>query len=251
MLKQLVKGNEASLLGNELVDAHCHLDMFSDPLVVQKDAQFGGVGLIITAGGSRASSLAAIKVSDGERVFAVIGIDPQGIAKDSDFVEEIEKLVKSDRKIVGIGEIGLDYKVGPEKELQKKVFEKQIEIAKSLDIPIVVHSRGAMDDVIRIVKDHGVRKAMFHFFEGSEAQAKELAALGYLISIPPEESSRRKRVINALGINSISVETDSPVVGKSPLDVIKVIEWISAIKGVPFGEASMRITENVKKLFSL
>ena len=92
---------------------------------------------------------------------------------------------------------------------------------------------------------------MFHFFEGDEAKASELAELGYLISIPPIESSRRKRVINELSIDSIAVETDSPVVGKSPLDVIRIVEWIAEIKGISFDDASMRITQNVKKLFSL
>lgn len=251
MLKQVTQNKESILVGNELIDAHCHLDMFPDPEIIKTDSRFGGLSTIITAGGSKESSLAAIRVADGEMVFAVIGIDPQSAAADEDFIGQIKDLVKSNKKIVGIGEIGLDYKVGPEKGLQKRVFERQIEIAKSLDIPIVVHSREAIADVVEIVKKHEVKKAMFHFFEGDETVAKELASLGYLISIPPAESSKRKRVINALSISNISVETDSPVVGKSPLDVIRTVEWISELKGLPFNETSARITENVKKLFSL
>ncbi len=251
MLKQVTENKEPILIGNELIDAHCHLDMFPDPEIIKKDSKFGGLSTIITAGGSRASSLAAIRIADGEMVFAVIGIDPQSAATDEDFIDDITGFVKANKKIIGIGEIGLDYKVGPEKALQKRVFERQIELAKSLDMPIVVHSRGAIADVIEIVKRHAVSKAMFHFFEGDETVAKELAGLGYLISIPPTESSRRKRVINALNISNISVETDSPVVGKSPLDVIRTVEWISELKGLPFNETSARITENVKKLFSL
>ena len=250
MLGQLVKNRE-QLLGNELVDAHCHLELFPEPLVTSKDAKFGGVSLIITAGGSRSSSLDAIRVADGELVFAVIGIDPQWAATDSDFVDQISSLIRSHKKIVGIGEIGLDYKVDTDRELQRKVFERQIDIAMSLDVPIVIHSRGALDDVTEIVRRKGVRKAMFHFFEGDEATARALAESGYLISIPPIESSRRRRVINALSIDTIAVETDSPVVGKSPLDVIRIVEWIAEIKGISFNEASMRITENVKRLFSL
>ena len=251
MLKQVTESKEPLLIGNELIDAHCHLDMFQEPEIIKKDSRLGGLSTIITAGGSRLSSMAAIQIADGEMVFAVIGIDPQNAATDEDFIDEIAGLVKANKKVVGVGEIGLDYKVGPEKLLQMRVFERQIELAKSLAIPIVVHSRGAITDVIALVKKHAVSKALFHFFEGDETMAQELAGLGYLISIPPTESSRRKRVINALNISNISVETDSPVVGKSPLDVIRTVEWISELKGLPFNETSARITENVKKLFSL
>ncbi len=251
MLSQLVKDRESVLVGNELVDAHCHLDLFAEPQVAAKDARFGGVNLIITAGGSKSSSLAAIRIADGELVFAVIGVDPEWAGSDYSFIGEISSLIKSHKKIVGIGEIGLDYKVGTDRRNQTEVFEMQIDIAKSLDVPIVIHSRGAIEDVIEMVKEKEVKKAIFHFFEGDDEQAVELSRLGYLISIPPIESSRRRRIINELGIDSIAVETDSPVVGKSPLDVIRTVEWIAEIKGISFNEASMRITQNVKKLFSL
>jgi TatD DNase family protein len=251
MLKQIVKDREKLLVGNELSDVHCHLDMFKDPFVIAKDALFGGVSIIITAGGSEASSLSAVKMADGDNVFAVIGIDPQNAANDAGFVDQLPGIIKSNRRVVGIGEIGLDYSMGIDREIQVGVFERQIEIAKSLDVPIVVHSRKAISEVAELVKAHGVKKAVFHFFEGDENMASDLADLGYLISIPPIESSRRKRVINKLSIDSIVVETDSPAVGKSPLDVIKVVELVSEIKGIPFNETSMRITHNVKKLFSI
>ncbi len=251
MQQQVTRERDSLVAGNELVDAHCHLDMFPDPKTTATDAKFGGVNLIITSGGNRAASLAAIKVSDGKLVFSVIGVDPEGAKDDSKFVDEIAGLVKSHRTVVGIGEIGLDYKIDTDRELQQKVFEKQIEIAKSLDIPVVIHSRQAIEEVTETIIRLGVKKAMFHYFEGDEQQAKALAERGYLISIPPIESSRRRRVINALSIDSIAVETDSPVVGKSPLDVIRIVEWIAEIKGIPFGEASLRIMENIKRLFSL
>ena len=251
MLDQVLKERVHPMHLNELADAHCHLDAFPDPSTTIKDARFGGISTMVTAGGSRASSLEAIRIADNEGVFAVIGIDPQNADGDFGFVGEIECLVKAHGKVVGIGEIGIDNKVGTEKQLQNDVFERQIEIAKALDVPIVVHSRQAIDEVIEIIKRHEVKKAMFHFFEGDEGKAKLLADMGYVISIPPIESARRKRVINKIDIRNIAVETDSPVVGKSPLDVIRIVEWIAGIKGIPFGEASLRITQNVKRLFSI
>ncbi len=237
--------------GVELADAHCHLDLFDNPGIAISDARMGGIRFMITAGGNRLSSMSAISMADGDSVFAVIGVDPQGAEKDSNFVEELERLVKSNTAVVGIGEIGLDYKIDVDRGLQRQVFEEQIEIAKSLDMPIVVHSRQALDDAMAIVKEHMVKKAMFHYFEGDENQAVSLAESGYLISIPPFETSRRRRVINAISVGSIVVETDSPVVGRSPIDVIKTAEWIAQIKGMAFADVAHRTTENVKKLFSI
>ncbi len=251
LMQEQILHNTAISIGSTLADAHCHLDMFADPNTVINDSVIGGVSLIITAGGSKKSSLEAARIADGKVVFAVIGIDPSNAKEDVDFIVDIKNVLKSNRNIVGIGEIGLDYKIDVEKEIQRKAFKRQIGIAKSFSMPIVIHSRGAIDDVIEIVKESGVNKALFHFFEGNEIQAKTLAEMGNLISLPPQESARRKRIINSLDIRSIVVETDSPVVGKSPLDVIGTIGWIAELKGMEFKDAASAITENVKKLFSI
>lgn len=252
MLQQSTRNIEKyQHVGNELVDAHCHLELFKDPQTTISDSVMGGVRLIITAGGSRTSSIAAMDLADGKNVFAVIGIDPAYALKDGDFLGEIEDIVKANKGVVGIGEVGLDYKIDVPKDVQKEVFEDQIEIARSLGIPLVIHSRQAIDDVMAVVREHKVRGAMFHYFEGDEKQALELADMGCFISIPPVESSKRKRVINSLDISNLVVETDSPVVGKTPLDVIKAVEWIAQIKGMGFDETAHRLTQNVKKVFSL
>ena len=249
MMQQVVKSERVIVEGNMLADAHCHLELFQDPETVVKDAVFGGVGVIITAGGSKAASVEAIKIADGKNIFAVIGIDPENAAKDSDFIDDIAAFIRSEAKIVGIGEIGIDNKVMTNKQSQIEAFEKQINIAIELDIPVVIHSRGALNETIDIIRKSGIKKAMFHFFEGNSEDAVEVARLGFLISIPPVESSRRKRVIQAVGIESLVVETDSPVVGKSPLDVIKTAQWIAGIKGIGYDEVSAQMTKNVKNLF--
>ncbi len=236
----------------ELIDAHCHLELFENYKTAISDAYMAGVKSIITAGGSKKSSMSAIKIAEEHNVFAVIGVDPSFSGTDAEFVHELKKIIKSNSKIVGVGEIGLDYKLPKvDKELQKTVFAEQIGIANELEIPIVVHARGAIDDAMAMVEEAKVKKAMFHFFEGSEVQAKHLAEHGYLISIPPLESSRRKKIISALKLDDIVVETDSPVVGKSPIDVIKTVGWIAEIKGLDFKNAAHGVTQNVKRLFSI
>lgn len=252
MQEQVAYKLEREQYGVELADAHCHLELFENYKVAISDARMAGVRWIITAGCNKASSMAAVSIADGKGVFAVIGVDPAAPAVDDSFIPEITKIIKSNRNVIGIGEVGLDYKLpNPNKEMQKKRFIDQINVAKELDVPIVIHARGAISDVIDIVEKENVSKAMFHFFEGDEKQAVHLANRGYFISIPPIESSKRRRVINSLELSSIVVETDSPVVGKGPIDVIKTVGWIAQIKGVDFKDAARATTQNVKKLFSI
>ena len=209
----------------ELSDVHCHLDLFDDPYSTAKNAISKGIGLIITAGGSMESNTKASWISEEiDLVFAVVGIDPSFVKKEYENIGKIESLIKSKSKVIGIGEIGLDYKIdGADREQQKDAFVKQLDVAKDLDVPVVVHARNAIDDVIMVLEQEKVRRAVLHFFEGDVEQAKRLASKGYLISIPPAESSRRKRIIKALGISNIAVETDSPVVGrKTPLLLLTI-----------------------------
>jgi TatD DNase family protein len=235
----------------EFVDAHCHLNLFAEPHKTISESRSKGVGVIVTAGGSGKDNIETLKLLEHERVFAVVGIGPDFAAKDSGLVGEIEALVKMSRKIVGIGEIGVDTKVAADNDLglQKEIFRKQVQIAKELDLPIVIHSRGALDEVIKIIESEHMKRAMFHFFEGDEKQASELAKKGYLISIPPAWTGKRKRIIKEVGLNSLVAETDSPIVGKTPADVVGVCEAIAKLKGVSLEEVATETTENIRRLF--
>lgn len=253
MAVAFVQGSQSLELKREAValsDAHCHLDLFQNPMQTVEEALGNGVRVMVTCGVGERSSAAAISIAQHKNVFATIGIDPEHADSDYSYLERLEKDVLSSRKVVGIGEIGLDYKNGIEdREKQKEVFKRQIEIAKRLEMAIVVHSRNAMPDVMEIVMNSGIKKAMFHYFEGDEVQAKALAQRGYVISIPPFESSKRKRVIKALEMKNIVAETDSPAVGKSPSDVSAVLKMIAEIKGISFEEAAHGATETLKELF--
>ena len=118
-------------------------------------------------------------------VFAVVGISPDFSSTDSAFIGKLVKLIKGNKKIVGIGEIGLDSKVIASNpfEIQMKVFSEQVRIAKDIGLPIVIHSRGYLDEVVKVLEQERVRGAMFHFFDGDEIQAVELAKKGHFISI--------------------------------------------------------------------
>jgi TatD DNase family protein len=236
----------------EFSDAHCHLPLFSKPAETIANARNEGVGLIITSGGNAKDNLESIKIANGAQgVFATIGIGPDSASSESDFVEGMADLVRSSRKVIGIGEIGIDVKAAGHAglEIQRKVFGEQLDIAVELDLPVVIHSRGALDEISAMLEKKGVRSAVFHFFEGDERQAKALAGRGYLISIPPVETGRRKRVIKSISVNSIVAETDSPVVGRDPTDVVKVCKTIAALKGISIEDVASATTENIRRLF--
>ncbi len=237
----------------EFSDAHCHLNLFDNPQAVLMEAREKGVGLVITAGGSAKDSMESARIAGADRVFAVIGVGPDFATSDSQFTGMIEPMIKGNMKIIGIGEVGLDAKDVEKNsmELQKRVFEEQAAIAKRLGVPIVIHCRGMLPDVMQVIERVGTSKAMFHFFDGDEKQAAGLAAKGFLISIPPALTSKRKRVIKELSLSSLVVETDSPVVGKTPDDVIEVCREIAEIKGVGLEEVAARTTENIRRLFSI
>lgn len=243
---RLFKLEEAVLF----TDAHCHLDLFPNPAEVVEESRRLGVGIIITAGSDAASNLRMLELARGG-VYGVAGISPDFIETNRKQIDELPELVRMNRNIIGIGEIGLDSVKCKDIPMERQVeaFEKQIDIAKAMELPMVVHARGTLARVMEILKEKEVERAVFHYFEGNEAEAKTIEKKGWLVSIPPIESGKRKRVIKALELNSIVAETDSPAVGKSPADVIKVVEKIAELKGISSDEAGERITKTIKEYF--
>ncbi len=233
----------------EFSDSHCHPDIFKDPGKMLHEARQSGVGTIIGAGGNTDSNNAIVEICEANGIFGVIGIDPSSICKE-DSIKTIEEKIKTHSKIIGIGEIGLDFvKSNIEENLQKSVFSSQLELAEKLGIPVVIHSRGAIGAVTEILQGYKSVRAMFHFFEGDEDAAMSLASKGHVISFPPAKSTKRMRVAKALPVKHIAIETDSPVVGESPSDVITVFESISEAKNINVEELADTVIDNLRELF--
>ncbi len=237
----------------QLADAHCHLDLLSNPSEAVNEAFSKGIRTIITSGGSAKGNEATSKLVKVLSVFGVVGIDPSFAATEAKYVESYVEMIKSNPRLIGIGEIGLDSHVEEKNPpaIQKDLFVRQIGIANELEIPVVIHSRGRIAEVIKIVEEQRPGRAMFHFFEGDVEQAKELARKGYIISIPPRFSSRVKKIISEVDIRSLVAETDAPVAGKQPSDVREVVEAIASGKQMDFGDAADILSENVKALFHI
>ncbi len=249
---QLVRERLQHSLSNDGIfsDAHCHLDLFENPAEAVEVSRKNRVGLIITSGGGEGSSVKVYALAKGI-VYGVVGVDPGYSESGYSEIEQLEGIIKSNKNIIGIGEVGLDRSISDRvsMEMQRKAFMAQVEIAIKLEVPLVIHSRGMMAEIQNILKERGVRKAVFHFFEGDVEEAKKAEKEGYLVSIPPAMTSKRKRAVSAIDISSIAAETDSPVVGKTPADVVGVVSSIAAIKGIGTYDAAEIITKNIKDYF--
>ena len=165
--------------------------------------------------------------------------------------------------MVAIGEIGLDYYWDKSyNDLQIEWFKKQIEIAKDLDLPIVVHCRDAIQDCFNIVKEYGSGKGVIHCYSGSFEMAKEYIKLGYYLGIGGVvtfKNSHLGETIERIGISHIVSETDAPYLapvpyrGKTnePAYIYEIVQKIGEVVGLNFEEVEEKLEENTYKLFKI
>jgi len=252
--KQLIKEKTVEKQVTEMADAHCHLDLLEDIAQIAESIRYG-VRTIVTNGVNTKSNMRAMELADNKNIFAMLGIDPEHAGVGDDELEFTIKTIRQNAtRISGIGEIGLDYgrvkeKVGVER--QKEVFGAFLELAKELRLPVSVHSRDAIVEVIHTLEEKGMEMVHIHFFEGSVQQAKEIEKRGWLISVPPINSSKRGKIIKEIAIDNIMAESDAPVVGVTPRDVEKSIEIVAEAKRIEFKRAADLLTQNTKKFFRL
>lgn len=236
-----------------MIDAHCHL-MDISRTEINKD--FFRLRNIVNSAYCLSSSKISIEMKKkwADFLFSTTGIAPQRSMEDiSNEMRELHSLVESENKFIdAVGEIGLDYHWGDtesKRKHQKLNFQKQIEIAKEYQKPIIIHSRESTLDCIKYLSgfEHGV---MFHFYSGDVEEAKDICDRGWLISIPPLKGRMRKKVIEKTPIENLVCETDAPFVGKTPLDVEKSIEIVSEIKGIEKEEVTSHTSLNVLSLLN-
>ncbi|MBP9821550.1 MAG: TatD family hydrolase [Candidatus Pacebacteria bacterium] len=262
-------------------DIHSHLNL--SPLFEQKGEILArmrelGVGTI-TVGTGIGTSRDAIRIADEnpDVCYATVGVHPcdapDHVITENDWVE-IENLARNPR-VVAIGETGLDYfrlknedlgLMNKEKEEQKKIFQKHIEIAVSVGKPLMLHVRAAKGtddayyDALEILKDQSV-KANFHFFSGSKECMEKIVAAGFTISVdgPITFSHDYDDMIRTCPIESIMAETDAPYAapmpyrGKTcePWMVVEVVKKIAELKLLPLETVQKQLLENAQKFFTI
>ena len=255
-------------------DNHAHLDdekFDSDREEIIEKVHSEGVSFI-SAGYSLEGSKKAIELSKKyDFIYATCGISPNDIPQTEEqlwkMLKEIEALAKENPKVLAIGEIGLDYyweKNQKMQELQKKAFIEQINLANELDLPIVIHTRDAVMDTLKILKENSVKnKGVFHCCPLNRELVKEGLKLGFYISfagpVTFKNSKNANEIIQMVPNDKMLIETDSPYLSPEPLrgkrndprSVKYIAKKIAEEKGISEEEVARITFENVKKIYKI
>ena len=200
-----------------------------------------------------------------EPVWCAIGYHPYEADKVSDKqVQQLKLLACENDKVVAIGECGLDYyRDYASRENQIKVFEKQLEIAKELDLPVVVHSREADEDTVAVLKNSGITKGVIHCFTGTEKLLKGALEIGFYISLSGivtyKNANDLRELVKKIPLDRLLVETDSPFLapvpkrGKKnmPPYVFFTLKFLSEFLKVPLPMLEKLTTTNAVRLFDI
>lgn len=250
-----------------MIDSHAHLNdqKFDGEVdVVVENAMKNGVKYIIINGYDIASSKRAIELANQyECIYATVGIHPLDIESyNEDSISTLRKLAK-EKKVVAIGEIGLDYYYDKTKKVeQTEIFKLQLALAKELDMPVTIHSRDALNDTYEVLKESG-NKGVMHCYSGSSEYAKKFVDLGFYISLAGvvtfKNAVSAKEVAKEISLSKLLVETDCPYLtphpyrGKrnEPAYVKYVVEEIADIKSVSIEEVAKQTSANAIQLFNL
>lgn len=208
-----------------LIDSHSHiLNDFIDTEKVISSMKEDGLEKIVTIGTNVKNSIEAVKLaSENKDIYCAVGIHPDEIdgVTEEDF-EILDKLARNE-KVVAIGEIGLDYHgEGKDREKQKEVFVRQIQIAKKHNLPICIHTRNAPWDTYQILKEHAddiVKPSIMHCFSETFEYAKLFLNLGFYISFSGNITYKKsdRSFLKKIPIEKILVETDAPFLSPEPL----------------------------------
>ncbi len=257
-----------------LIDAHAHLDRFSDEELkeVIERSKKENVKAIITQGVNHENNLKVLELSKKyEIIKPALGIYPLNALNvsviegyddydrntkfDIDFTLEFIK--KNKGKIIGVGEIGLDFKFSKDKENQIKNFQRIIELSEKINKPLIVHSRGAEKETIDILEQSNAKKVHLHMFSGNKKLILGAEKLGYYFSIPCiiQRSEHFQMLAKIVNINQLLTETDcpwlSPFLDKKnePAFIQYTIKKIAELKNMDKLEVENNIYMNYQKLF--
>ena len=254
-----------------LIDTHAHLhdpEFDADRDAVIERARQTGVGRIITIGTDLESSRKAVQLAERyDFIYATVGVHPHDVKTlREESYDSLEQLVRSASggKVVGYGEIGLDYYyMHSPKELQQKYFRGQIRLARKLLLPLIIHTRQAPEETLAILKEEKADEVggVFHCYTGDLATAQAAIAMNFFISFSGiltfPKATDLQAVAREIPMEHILIETDCPYLapvphrGKrnEPAYVRHVAEKLAQIKGLPCEEIIDLTTKNARNLF--
>lgn len=248
------------------IDTHLHIgDSFGiEPDIFVGNALDNNVSILIASFCEKDDIMLFTKYVDKYKfLYATIGYHPEVanrvVEKDLDL---LENLVKNNKKVVAIGEIGLDYYWNKDnKDIQIELFRKQLELAENLDVPVIIHTRDSIGECYDILKQYKVR-GIIHCFSGSLEMAKKFINLGFYLGIGGVvtfKNSKLYAVIEKIPLENIVLETDSPYLSPEPVrgkinqssNIPYIAKKIADIKECTLEEVVNITTKNAIKLFDL
>lgn len=250
-----------------LIDSHCHLylkGLDSDlPAVLARSAEQGITGILCPAIDLPTAERAVEIAEQHVPVQAAVGVHPNYSSDlPDDYLAQLRRLA-AEEVVVAIGEIGLDYyrEYCPQ-ERQQQIFRQQLELAREVELPVIIHNRDADEDVIAILRESGISRGVAHCFSGSVALAEQFMELGFYISFAGNltyKNSDLPLVAQNIPVEKLLVETDAPFLspvpfrGKlnEPARTRYVALKLAAVKGLPPEELADHTTANTKALFGI
>lgn len=251
-----------------MIDTHCHLEMEpfnNDRDDVIKRAQEAGLEAVITIGSDFEGNRGGVALAEKhDFVYAAVGMHPHDAKDFTPAVLEQIKIWSAHKKVVAIGEIGLDYHYDySPREIQRAVFRQQLDYAKECGLPVCIHSREAKEDTLEILGAAGPVTGVMHCFSGDQEMAKKVLAMGLHISIAGpvtfKKASQLREVAKIIPDERLLVETDAPYLapephrGKrnEPAFVMHTARLLAEIRGVTPEDIDRLTTVNAKKLFGI
>lgn len=246
------------LKGLKLIDGHAHLNEIAQIDAAIKNALAAGVTRIIAVGMDVASNRKTLELAETFPgiIHPAIGFHPWSINIDN-IEETLAFIDKHLDRCIGLGEVGLDYKVKLKKPVQWEAFSRVLELADRYRKPVIIHSRYSHQRCHRMVSEAGVEKAVFHWYSGSLEILERIIGDGYYVSCTPAlaYSPGHQAAIKQAPIDRILVETDCPVVyrGKvsEPAHLLDTIHHLSRLKGRPMEELAQITTANTRAFFGI
>jgi TatD DNase family protein len=253
-----------------MFDTHAHLNaiQFEEDLedVIQR-ALDEGISHIVVVGFDQPTIKGALKLADTyDFIYAAVGWHPvDAVDMTPEDLQWIEKLADHP-KVVAIGEMGLDYHWDKSpKDVQQRVFRQQIQLAKKVKLPIIIHNREATQDVVDILREEGAEEVggIMHCYSGSLEVAKECMEMNFYISfggpVTFKNAKKPKEVAKEIPIDRLLIETDCPYLSPHPLRgkrnepsyVKYVAEAIAELREMPLEDLVKKTTENAKRLYQI
>lgn len=246
-----------------LVDTHVHLCdtcYDEDRGAVLDRAEAAGIGAVVSVGETAADARRNLELAaQDRRIRPAAGLFPTIL--DPEEAEAIEALLREHRDtFVAVGEVGLDHfktRDHDEREVQHRHFERFVDLAIELDLPLNVHSRATGKVTIEKLLDRGARRVQMHAFDGKHSYAQKAVEAGYFFSVPASivRSQQKRKLVARLPLDCLLLETDSPVLAperqsrNEPANAILSLQEIATLKEIPLDEVREHIEDNTRRLY--